>query len=482
MATNLVSQIMDFLTPDIISKIAGYFGLDRYSTQKAIGASVPAVLAGLVGLASKPEGAKQLSNVLSQQPSGPLDNLRSLTSGTEQRTVAENGAGLLSSLFGGSVFNTVAGAVGKYAGIGEGTSKSLLGMLAPLVLGSVAQQQRQSGLDANGLSSFLASQKDNVMAAMPSGFGNMLSGTGIMESLGDSWRGTSAAASAAAGRFANSANEATADVRRAAQYAARDTTRAASSGWLPWALGLLVLAGLAWWLTSQPGTRVESDDGDDVAEPHRGRCEHLRPDHLGDQQREVRDPGHHRPGDRPGRFAEASAGRRTARQRERSCGAAPEQRTQCARHARGIGDSRTRSGLQHRLGAAGDRSGGGPRNQRLAHEAQRARTGLIVVNLAGPGVPLGPASFPLTATEIHREQAIAVFDPRAEARAFAVQDRGESLGVCRCLRARPVCGAIGSDTGTDRCIAPLAGEKSANAIVPTFGENAAHSGRTGRPS
>lgn len=257
MATNLVSQIMDFLTPDIISKIAGYFGLDRYSAQKAIGASIPAMLAGLVGLASKPEGAKQLSSVLSQQPSGPLDNLRSVTSGTEQRTVAENGAGLLSSLFGGSLFNTIAGAVGKYAGVGEATSKSMLGMLAPLVLGSVAQQQRQSGLDANGLSSFLSLQKDNIAAALPSGFGNMLSGTGIMESLGDAWRGTSAAASAAAGRFASSASEATADVRRAAQYAtARDGTRPASSGWLPWALGLLVLAGLAWWLTSQPGTRV----------------------------------------------------------------------------------------------------------------------------------------------------------------------------------------------------------------------------------
>ena len=257
MATNLVSQIMDFVTPDIISKIAGYFGLDRYSTQKAIGASIPAMLAGLVGLAAKPDGAKELSSVLSQQPSGALDNLRSVTSGSEQRSVAENGASLLSSLFGGNVFNSIAGAVGKYAGIGEGTSKSLLGMLSPLVLGSVAQQQRQSGLDADGLSSFLTSQSDNIVAAMPSGFGNMLSGTGLMESLGDAWRGTSAAASAAAGRFAGSANEATADVRRAAQYAAaRDTTRPASGGWLPWALGLFVLAGLAWWLTSQPGSRV----------------------------------------------------------------------------------------------------------------------------------------------------------------------------------------------------------------------------------
>jgi len=266
MATNLVSQIMDFLTPDIISRIAGYFGLDRYSTQKAIGASVPAMLAGLVGLASKPEGAKQLSSVLSQQPSGTLDNLRSLTTGTEQRAVAENGAGLLSTLFGGNIFNSVAGAVGKYAGIGEGTSKSMLGMLAPLVLGTVAQQQRQSGLDASGLSSLLNSQKDNIVAAMPSGFGNMLGGTGILDSLGDAWRSTTAAASAGAGRFASSASESTADARRATQYAARDTSRATSSGWLPWALGLLVLAGLAWWLTSQPGNRVAQQPATNVAQ------------------------------------------------------------------------------------------------------------------------------------------------------------------------------------------------------------------------
>jgi hypothetical protein len=130
-------------------------------------------------------------------------------------------------------------------------------MLAPLVLGGVAQQQRQSGLDANGLASFLGSQKDNIAAAMPSGFGNMLGGTGLLDSLGDAWRSTTASASAAAGRFASSAGEATADVRRAAQYAtARDAPRQASAGWLPWALGLLVLAGLAWWLTSQPGQRV----------------------------------------------------------------------------------------------------------------------------------------------------------------------------------------------------------------------------------
>jgi hypothetical protein len=47
---------------------------------------------------------------------------------------------------------------------------------------------------------------------------------------------------------------------------ARDTSRATSSGWLPWALGLLVLAGLAWWLTSQPGNRVAQQPATNVAQ------------------------------------------------------------------------------------------------------------------------------------------------------------------------------------------------------------------------
>ena len=41
MATNLVSLIMQFLTPDMIGRIASALGLDRTNTQTAIGAAVP---------------------------------------------------------------------------------------------------------------------------------------------------------------------------------------------------------------------------------------------------------------------------------------------------------------------------------------------------------------------------------------------------------------------------------------------------------
>jgi hypothetical protein len=47
MAINLVSLIMQFLTPDMIGRIASALGLDRNNTQTAIGAAVPGLLAGL---------------------------------------------------------------------------------------------------------------------------------------------------------------------------------------------------------------------------------------------------------------------------------------------------------------------------------------------------------------------------------------------------------------------------------------------------
>ena len=46
MAVNLVSLIMQFLTPDMIGRIASALGLDRNNTQTAIGAAVPGLLAG----------------------------------------------------------------------------------------------------------------------------------------------------------------------------------------------------------------------------------------------------------------------------------------------------------------------------------------------------------------------------------------------------------------------------------------------------
>ena len=57
MATNLVSSVMQFLTPDMVSKIARTFGIDPDVAQKVVSAAVPVVLASFAGLAAKPAGS-----------------------------------------------------------------------------------------------------------------------------------------------------------------------------------------------------------------------------------------------------------------------------------------------------------------------------------------------------------------------------------------------------------------------------------------
>jgi hypothetical protein len=251
MAANLVSVVMQFLTPDMIAKIASALGLDRSVAQKAIGGAVPAILSSLADVASTPNGARQLTNMVAQQQPGSLESFKSLLGGSGQSTLAEAGSSMLSGLFGGGAMDTMAQSIGKFAGVGEGTGKSLLGMLGPVVLGALAQQQRSAGLDASGLASLLGSQKDQIAAAIPSGLADQLSAAGLIDKA--SLRSGAAAASAAGSRIAGASERTIAGASQAASAA----TSAASSQWPYWLAALVVLGGLAWYaLGRQAGETV----------------------------------------------------------------------------------------------------------------------------------------------------------------------------------------------------------------------------------
>jgi hypothetical protein len=250
MAANLVSVVMQFLTPDMIAKIASALGLDRSVAQKAIGGAVPALLAGLADITATPQGVRQLGSTLAQQQPGSLESLKSLIGGSGQNTLAETGSSMLSGLFGGGALDTIAQSIGKFAGIDGQSSKSLLGMLGPVVLGTLGQQQRSAGLDASGLASLLGSQKGQIAAAIPSGLADHLSAAGLIDRAAGAARSGAAATSAAGSRIAG------------AGQAAYATTKAATSQWPYWLLALAVLGGLAWYALGR-------HEGEKVAEvPH----------------------------------------------------------------------------------------------------------------------------------------------------------------------------------------------------------------------
>ena len=157
---------------------------------------------------------------------------------------------MLSGLFGGGTLDTMAQTIGKFAGIGEGTSKSLLGMLGPVVLGALGQQQRSMGLDAGGLASLLTSQKDQIAAAMPSGLADQLSAAGLIDGATGSLRSGAAAASAAGGRIAEASERTISGLGQAASAMAG---RPAASQWPYWLVAAAVLGGLAWFAFGRSG-------------------------------------------------------------------------------------------------------------------------------------------------------------------------------------------------------------------------------------
>src|SRR4030095_3597065 len=142
-----------------------------------------------------PQGARQLGSTLTQQQPESLESLKSLVGGSGQNNLTETGSNMLASLFGRGALDTIAQSIGKFAGIDGQSSKSLLGMLGPVVLGTLGQQQRSAGLDANGLASLLSSQKDQIAAAVPSGLADHLSTVGLIDRAAGAARSGAAAAS-----------------------------------------------------------------------------------------------------------------------------------------------------------------------------------------------------------------------------------------------------------------------------------------------
>jgi hypothetical protein len=246
MAINLVSLIMQFLTPDMIGRIASVLGLDRNNTQTAIGAAVPGLLAGLSGVATQPGGAQKLLDTVRQQ-TGALGSFANMIGASGQSSLIEKGSQILSSLLGGRDQTALAGAVSKYAGLGQNASGSLLGMLAPIVMGTIGQQQATRSLDAGGIASLLSSQKDNIVAALPSGFANLLGGSGLLDSLG----GAARTATAAAGQTARVTTSAARAIGDTGQRAA-----AVSLNWLYWLIPLLAIVALLIYFFARPAEQV----------------------------------------------------------------------------------------------------------------------------------------------------------------------------------------------------------------------------------
>jgi len=241
MSRDIISSISQYLTPETITRISSALDLERAAVEKAIGASIPGILTGLASLVAKPEGARQLASAVENQPDAVLETLTNVVGRSRQGAFIENGTNALSSLLGDGALGILAGAVSRFAGFARGSAKNLLGLLAPVVLGFLGQEKRDAGLDTYGLARLLEAQKDQLAAAMPGGFSNLLQTSGFFDRIH---------AASVPPTVGAAVRMSTASLGHAARAIRSDASYARSAYWV---LPLLALGGLAWFfLTGRP--------------------------------------------------------------------------------------------------------------------------------------------------------------------------------------------------------------------------------------
>lgn len=237
---------------DALGSIASRLGLGQGEANKAVSAAVPALLAGFSQIASTKQGAEQLAQAAGRTDSSLLENLTGALS-TRGDRVAEQGSGMLNSLFSGSPLSMLPSILARFSGVGEGVMGKLLGMITPVVLGFLGKQS--GGAGASGIANLLAGQKDFIKGAMPTGLFSSLSSAipGISNFFGGAARQAGDLAKGAAST-ASSAYQSTVDAGREAVF---ETTSSARRWALPVAIALALIAVVMLWARKNRVTTAE---------------------------------------------------------------------------------------------------------------------------------------------------------------------------------------------------------------------------------
>ena len=152
---NNMSEILDVLTKQfggqVLESISQQSGLNKSQTGSILSSALPILVGAMARNSSQQGGAESLHKALQKDHDGSiLDNV----GGFLQNSQSGPGAGILRHVLGGRRGN-VENALSKQTGVNSGAIGNVLEMAAPILMGMLGKQQRQSNLDAGGLSGIL---------------------------------------------------------------------------------------------------------------------------------------------------------------------------------------------------------------------------------------------------------------------------------------------------------------------------------------
>lgn len=166
MAFDLLDTLKNLFNNEFSSKAATQLGESESGIQKALGGIIPLILTGLLNKAGSTSDTGGLATLVKEAAGSNFSNV----SGGLAGNLLSKGADILRSLFGNKA-GQIASTIASYAGIKETSADTLLQTAAPAALGVVGQQAGGENLSVSSLLSFLNSQKDSILHAVPAGLG-----------------------------------------------------------------------------------------------------------------------------------------------------------------------------------------------------------------------------------------------------------------------------------------------------------------------
>lgn len=241
---NIVDLVKGQLGDQLLGQVKNLLGNEGPKVSTALNSALPALLSGVTGLAGSSKGAETLFSSVNQQDDGLLDNIGSMLGGDQASSLVDQGSSLLGTLFGSSGASKLGNVLSAFTGLSSGGTNSLMGILAPIVIGIVKRKFMGGVSNAGGLASLLQDQQPHINAAMPSGLTEQLQSSGFLSSISEAADSVSAPPAAA-----------TPSVRSS------DRPAASGSGYGKYLLPLVGLLVLGWL-----GMKFLGGSGSDVAD------------------------------------------------------------------------------------------------------------------------------------------------------------------------------------------------------------------------
>lgn len=160
---SILDTLSSHLDERVLTQLTSRLGADQGNTSKAIAAAVPLLLGALAHNASQPAGAEELHKALVRDHDGSvLDQPAAVADGAGPR----DGDAILGHILGDRREVAEQG-ISRASGLDLAKVGPLLAMLAPLVMGALGRTRAQEGLDPNGLSQVLSSERDELGTRAP---------------------------------------------------------------------------------------------------------------------------------------------------------------------------------------------------------------------------------------------------------------------------------------------------------------------------